>query len=79
MWNYRIIKDTDNNNESYYRVVEVYYNKNLKPTAWADCTDSILTCDNKEDLIETIKYLQHIIGKPILERLKNDGLREIKE
>lgn len=74
-WNYRILRkpqDTTIPGEKlyFYIIVEAYYDKNDKINGWCEGKDN-LEWDDLEDLEGTIKQLQNIIGKPILEEKDN--------
>jgi len=73
-WNYRILRKSDENLYLYY-IAEVYYDKKGIIKGWCDRKD-ILEWDDLRDLNVTIRLLQDVIGKPILEE-KDSTLIEI--
>lgn len=72
-WNYRVIKDLDGN----FKIVEVHY-ENGKIKGWADSSEDVLIWDNYEDLKGTYDLVKHAFEKPVLERIKDDKLIELK-
>lgn len=60
-WNYRVIKDNNN-----YRVVEVFYDENGNIEGWSDCTDTILSWANYDDLKGTAEMVLYAFDKPVL-------------
>jgi len=55
-WNYRIIKKhSPESDETHYILTEVFYDKNGKPTAYAD--NNTILGDDKEEIIRVLKMM----------------------
>lgn len=76
-WNYRILKETKNN-QNEYRIIEVYYDEKNNIETWCDCTDSILKTDGYEDLKDTANHVLNAFDKPVLLLGENDKLMDVK-
>lgn len=83
-WNYRILRkpmdpivwsNVEGEKLYLYTIIEVYYDKDRNIEGWCEHKD-ILEWDELRDLTGTIKLLQSVIGKPILEE-KDGTLVEI--
>lgn len=81
-WNYRIIRELDDSTSSkkektyFYKIAEVYYDDEGNIDGWCSSEGALEWCE-LESLIETIKLLQGVIDKPVLE-VNGDTLIEVK-
>lgn len=81
MFNYRVVKTTEND-EIVYKICEVYYDKQTgKINGWAPTSyTTALLWEELDDLKATVGHLVEAIKKPVLLHVPkdNDALIEIE-
>lgn len=80
-WNYRVIKEKKLVNKEvgyydFYRIAEVYYDKENKVKGWSDNSTNLLSQENYEDLKGTSELMIKAFEKPVLIVRGNDLINE---
>ena len=57
-------------NETYFEVCEVHYDKNDKPHAWAE-SHNLLVGDTLDELKESYEYMSKAFESPVLKVVEN--------
>lgn len=76
-WNYRVIKDTykdDKSEHVFYRLAEVYYDKEGNPDSFSLSHD-MLQAEDKDELFEILGMLSKAFDKPTLS-VHKDRIKE---
>ncbi len=63
-WNYRILKQTDDEDNEYYEIKEVYYNRDGSLMGYCD---AVVSGESVEDIITVLDMMKADSHKSVLE------------
>lgn len=61
-WNYRVLKQTNKQNESYFEVCEVHNDENIIPHMWGE----IMPVESLDELKDDYEYMCKAFERPVL-------------